>query len=646
VLYSTGEYSTNFATAQFTPSATSGTTGTITETIQITANAWTDPVTTAVNKTDERVTVSGEVASLGGAGVARAITFSVRQDIVSTEPDFEVSGVVIYYKVSTATYWDRVVQNFNLSYTPGVNQSFVFSGDIGVSGGPPNYDFIFRLRYKSGAESEYQYRTQIRVESPFATYPYNPFYGKTTTNELVTAYGFQTTDQAPPGAVAAAANTKLGINYIREEVSNNVQFMRLLLLPPDAANQATYRGAKISYRPVQAGQNPALTSFVDKQQINSAGTIGPIYISPILFDQTYELIITPQVSSGGAVIDSNNSLYGSGLIHNRTSAANYPADSNWLASFKMQQTDTNLALRTSSQTFAVANPTVSVIRCEGTTQAGSYTYADWTTTTTNHVFRRYIRLQYNKSTIPGFERLNIYRRVNAGQVSGSAKYYGIGQWEKIVITDATNAPDANGIVTVNLRNAIDSTEFEPYYQVAGYPTTTPLKKTVAVTNQGSRKPVSQTWAHTELLLVVETTGAVASGKGTYIKCANFVTGPVNLISPNLPQIVDVAPYNTNFDAGFDRKLSDARSVIAATGVCFTFNVPHNSDIDLSHTQPSIDIRKQDGDSKQHRRFRYNRWLCDTCQSRNLGQPVWHSLEFLEYLDQSTSRSFSMDYRCS
>jgi hypothetical protein len=573
VLYSTGEFSTTFATAQFTPSAVSGTTANIVETIQITANAWTDPVTQAVNKTDERIVVTGDVASLGAAGTPRAITFTVRQDIVSTEPDFEVAGVVIYYKASAATYWERVSENFNLSYTPGVNQSFAFSGDTGVSGGPPNYDFIFRLRYKNAAESEYQYRTQIRVESPFATYPYNPFYGKSTTNELVTAFSFQTVDQAPPGAVVAATDTQLGINYIQEEVSNTVQFMRLLLLPPDVANQATYRGARISYRPVLTGQNPALTTFVDKQQINSAGTIGPIYISPILFDQTYELIITPQVSSGGNIINSNNSLYGSGLIHNRTSAANYPADSNWLSSFRMQQTDTNLALRTSSQTFAVANPTVSVTLCEGTTQAGSFTYADWTTTTTNHVFRRSIRLQYNKSTIPGFERLNIYRRVNAGQISGTARYYGIGQWEKIVVTDLTNAPNANGIVTVNLRNAVDYTEFEPYYQVPGFPTTTPLKKTIAVTNQGSRKPISQTWANTELLLVVETTGAVASGKGTYIKCKNFTTGPVNIISPDLPQIVDVAPYNTNFDTGYDRRLSDARSVLAASGVCFTYNVP-------------------------------------------------------------------------
>ena len=576
VKYSTGEYSTLFTTSQFTASGTAGASQEIREFIQISENGWSELDTDTVTRRDDQIQVKATVASIGAVSDPRTISFAVSQNTIATAPNPDIAGYNVYWRAAADTYYERLEVSFSLSHIPGSIDTQTFAGDIGVVGGPTAYDFVWRLRYKDGTEGKYQWRKQIRTESPTATYPYESTYGLNSINELITAYNFQTVDQAPPGAVSSATDTVLGINYIKEETQNGVENIRLLLEPPDASDLDTYRGAKISYRPVVAGSNPPLKTFVDKQQKNAAGTIGPIYINNIVYDQKYEMIITPQVSSGGTTVNANVSLFGAGYVHNRSSSTNYPTDGNWLQSWNVRQLDTNVALSTSNQTFPAADPVVSVLSCDTFKSKDTTNYIY--TTSTEHQLVEYVRLRFDKSNITGFQKAYIYRRFRSGEYTSAstAKYYGLGgQWEVIEVTDATHPP-SGGITTVNLRGPISQTEFYPYYQVAGYesdPNYNNIKRPVPIINQGSKLPLETRVRNMEILIIVETTGATLSGKATHIDGINTHNFNNNWLTPNRPEVVDWTKYNTEYDTGYFRRLDEARTNQAVGNLAVQYNIP-------------------------------------------------------------------------
>ena len=579
VKYSTGEMSTQFVRLNLNPATDAGTVSNPTETVQISSSAWPTFTISDPAKRDTKLeSVTGTVASMPTVGLARAITFNYVQDVRTQAINTEVAGINIYFKVSTDTYYTKASQRFT-GYSPGTTTSLVFTGDVGVSGGPSTYDFVWRLTYVDGSESTNQYISRINLVSPTATYPYNPFYGVTSQIKTVSEYPIITVDQAPPGSVASALETKLGIGSanagIRYKTSGAAQGMAFYLDPPDVSNRATWRGTKIRYRAVTPGANPTLTLQTDRNVLPNA-TSGIIYIETwgIAFDQRYEVIITPIVVSGGVEQEATYSLFGTGLVHNRTSATDYPATDNWAPSFNFQVMDTKTALNTAGQAFAVANPTVDIIsadvRLSRVGNTGSlYYYVAPSTTTAERT--PYIRLVYNGDKITGLSKIIVYRRERYGATwstaaTAYAKYWTVGRWEKTEITHT-----GTGNKTVNLRVPTAYQEFDPYYQVPGY-TGRNLVAALSAAESAGTVPLATTgFVYTDLLIVTVTGASTVSTNGTFIRGKAAIVSStswttVDLISPNKPTITayatDALIADTTFDSGFNRRLSEARTTVA------------------------------------------------------------------------------------
>ena len=612
VKYTTGERSTQFVTGQFTPSATSGTTVAISEVIQLTASAWTTPNTTqGTTSYDNDISVRGLVSSIGSPGATRTISFLVKDDI-NQQANWHIDGVAIYWKPSASTYWNKTRQDLAGTFIPGSERQFAFTGDIGIVGGPVLYDFIFRWYYTTGQESSRQLRTQIRVESPFATYPYDPFYGSTSRNEASTAYAFQTTDQAPPEVTGAAANVRVGINFIGGFFNNGANDLTMALEPPAAADLANYyRGISLQYRKVLAGGNPPLTVANIVPQVN--GQTGKFNLQPAVrpweFDTQHEMIIVPIVTlPGGNRGYSNVALRGVGYVHNRTTASDYPADTNWLPTWNFEQTTTQQALRLANQPFPAGSPTVSVRDVVGITGPGWNYYNPTRVALTNPTRTRlnqYMRIRFNKPAIGNYVKTWIYRRVGGfhtttigGGYAGiaHAKYWGLGRWERIEVTDALYPPDANGIVTVNLRGPTHNEEFDRYYQVPGYndatkPTNTYANRALTnyVHNGGGTgygwKPgrVSY-WGfrwlnrdhYPEILVIVETTSGLSDRAIRFVPdfrvSGTDAPAEINLVPTDLPQIFDYSAYNA-YDAGYQRNISEARTPVALNNLQVENSIP-------------------------------------------------------------------------
>jgi hypothetical protein len=80
--------------------------------------------------------------------------------------------------------------------------------------------------------------------------------------------------------------------------------------------------------------------------------------------------------------------------------------------------------------------------------------------------QQFVQLKFTKGHIADYFGVDIYRRSNFPLFGGYTEYAGIGRWEKCAtVTDATHAPDADGVVTVNMRNPTATGEFNQYYQV-------------------------------------------------------------------------------------------------------------------------------------------------------------------------------------
>jgi hypothetical protein len=629
VKYTTGERSTQFVTGQFTPSATSGTTVAISETIQLTASAWTTPNTTqGTTSYDNGIIVRGLVSSVGSAGATRTISFLVKDDI-NQQANWHIDGVAIYWKPAASTYWNKTRQDLAGTFIPFSERQFAFTGDIGIVGGPVLYDFIFRWYYTTGQESSQQLRTQIRVESPFATYPYDPFYGATSRNEASTAYAFQTTDQAPPEVAGAAANVKVGINFIGGFYNNGANDLTMGLEPPAAADLANYyRGISLQYRKVLAGGNPPLTVANIVPQVN--GQTGKFNLQPAVrpweFDTQHEMIIVPIVTlPGGNRGYSNVALRGVGYVHNRTTASDYPADTNWLPTWNFEQTTTQQALRLANQPFPAGSPTVSVRDVVGITGPGWTNYNPTRVALTNPTQTRinqYMRIRFNKPAIGNYVKTWIYRRVGGfhsttigGNYGGiaSAKYWGLGRWERIEVTDALYPPAGDGTITVNLRGPTHLDEFDRYYQVAGYndatkPTNTAANR--ALTNylhnggwagagwKPGRVPYwGLRWASRdtfiEILIIVETTSGLSNRAIRFVPTftawgGTNIPAELNVIPTDLPQTFDYSAYNA-YDAGYLRNISEARTPVALNNLQLEFNYPTWNSTTNTDTNPLVMI---------------------------------------------------------
>jgi hypothetical protein len=605
VKYSTGERSTLFVSGQFTPNFGSGISVNPSETVQITASAWT--VLTTTDTTSARnnsisakalIPASGG-SSIGSPGASRTIKLIFKDDVQNQPANWQIDGVIIYWKPTASTYWYKEKVDLIGTWVPGRENPITLAGDIGIVGGPTSYDFIFRWYYVDGKESTQQLRCMgWRVESPFATYPYDPSYGGNQINEASTAYAFTTIDNAPGGAAGAAANVSVGVNFIGGFFNNGANDLTMGIIPPAAADLASfYRGLSLQYRAVVPGGNPPLTVANVVPQINSQ--TGQFNLQPAVrpweFDTTHEMIVTPIVLyPGGNKGLSNVSVRGVGYVHNRTQAADYPANNDWSPTWNFEQMDTAVALRRSGQPFPAGSPTVSVRECVVVVGAGgsdsTRSYINSTTAGVPIRLNQYFRIKFNKPAIGNYSKCWLYRRVagdyvptdNGGQY-GYAKYTGLGIWEKIEITDVSHPPDGSGVVTVNFRGPVASNLFNakylaPQWQYHPDKLIDPRWEGAAEgqgIRSGSRPyqgiSLGGNYNYTELLLIVETTSGLSDRAIRIVPNFASITSTstvVNVIPTNLPTTVDWSVYN-QLDSGRLRRLDEAVSAYATNTLLFT-----------------------------------------------------------------------------
>lgn len=507
----------------------------------------------------------------------RTMSVTIKQDILNYPINGYVDGMKIYYKSSSASYWKESTFQFVQPYNEGVSQTFTLPFTLGVPAYPgapgtaDDYDFIFRFKYTDGTESTKQLRIMaVPVETgAFGEYSYNPFILKTNVLENTTAYDFVTEANAPPGSVVDTRTMTVGITAVSNSVSLPAKII-FAITPPNAANLPSWYGCRVYFRAVQPGQNPAFTS-IDITPLPSDVT-GKYISIPTVYDEVREYVIVPLVDYSGTKTEASKAWFGSGYVHNRETSADYPSTRNWLQSFNLQLLDTNVALNKISSSFPQTDPTIMVQSWALVQQDNNGLDASKT----------YYELVFSHQHITSYNEITIYRRNilngTVGTGTTSALYYGLGRWEKVVVTTTNNT----GTVTVNLRNAISYTEFDSYFGInAGTTLISPLYPT--------NKPLAggNTTSSTEFLVVVKAAGTVST-KALRLPPINRypLTLRVDGLNPNKPTTVTVSDYNT-YTNGYLRRISEAVTPFSNTVLVTSTSRTPNYTAPTPTTGPSV-----------------------------------------------------------
>jgi hypothetical protein len=274
----------------------------------------------------------------------------------------------------------------------------------------------------------------------------------------------------PAGAAATALDTKMSV--FATTTTSTTGGIGINMFAP-TSNLVTWQGVRVRYRAVVAGTNPAFTTVDFKsatdRAVNNGTDTNTYNISAARHDVVYEMAITPLVFANGSDFqESKHSSYGMGYVSRNTSDPQYPTifvggtgSANWAQRWNWTVMDTGIATNTLNKTFDSSNPVASVTSCIGYRDAkfGS---------TTQYKIREFIELKYDCTNITGFQSLAIYRRNYNNTPSSDttvAKYYGIGRWERIVVTASSG--------TVNLRLPTGYNEFDQRFGVSGYATSSP-----------------------------------------------------------------------------------------------------------------------------------------------------------------------------
>jgi hypothetical protein len=344
------------------------------------------------------------------------------------------------------------------------------------------------------------------------------------------------------------------------------------LNPPATADRSYWYGQTIRYRPFTPGTNPAFTSILDKTVTPIIDGTIPVIITSIVYDQKYEIVITPYVNVSGTKRDADYSWYGVGFVNNSTTSTLFPPDGNWNFNFNWQNVLTSTALQTINTAFAppvMSEATVQLTQFDTFNVNGNYSVTS-VDNGTSFVLQAYHKLGYSGVGITNYKGVRIYRRsvtrtAPSETVGQYAAYFGWGRWEYVdtILTTAT------------LRGPVVSAEFNPYYQVAGGSGSSNLLAygyqggyTGTLTNNNKKQIQPANAGNQQFLIVVQFTDNSFSTKGLLVNVARNVSSspnPYNQLKPNLPQVVSLASYNS-YTGGYFRNLSEARSVIASTGI--------------------------------------------------------------------------------
>lgn len=501
-----------------------------------------------------------EALTLTTGGVPRdpkELQITVRQDINNQAVNWSVNGVAYYYKSSGSSTWTRNEHTFDSSYVPGVAQTFTLDADLGSPTYPSvptpaqqNYDFIFRLKYNDGTESTEQVRIMgARTEySALGSYAFDPFYDVYNYKEKSSAYNI---DLGDPSAPAAKTSMTVLLDSITATLSgtNQIQFY---IKPPDASVLADWRGIRFRYRKVIPGTDPDFETYTSTN-ISISGVSGLVYYPiQIDFDAKYEWVITPLYADSGTRSESTESLFGSGYVHRKQTADDYPSTGNWLQKFNFVAMKTDKAIKAIDEAFpAPVDPIIKVTAWKRIQPSGS------ATNSTN-----YYELTFDHRHLTDYSQLNVYRRIyNPGSMTGvpsGGLPGGVGAWEKIEVTET----NGSGTVTVRFRQPLIynyNYRFDPNVAASA---TNVLKSAYIKDTDVESFP----GYYDQFMLVVEETGGEAS-KGLLLPTIAGVplSYSIDGLLSTRPQEVTLANYNA-YDVDLDRNLNQARAYVLPANV--------------------------------------------------------------------------------
>ena len=510
----------------------------------------------------------------------RALNFSVIQYSGPTGQNAWVNGLTVYYRASTATYWNYKTIAAPATYVGGVTPITFTLDSLGVPSYPNTptaqlYDFVIRYNYMDGRATKKQYRAMsVKIEqNAVASYNFDAFAGIIAANEDVSAYTVTTVDQAPPGSVALPADITISLSSV--ETRNQIPYaVRFFFQPPAVSNQPDWYGVRVYYRQVLDGANPTYQTLDFTPATRSTTGEWSVMMAGIAYDQEYQWVIVPLVTSSTGMATATNCWMGQGSVNIRYTASDYPGDNNFMSLLKFSTMKTADAIASISTAFSSVNPVARVL---------SWRRVYTTTDTTQPNYRSYYQLQVQVPTI-NFNELRIYRRENTGYIGNNYTYgFGRGRWEIMVITDGFNN---NGVQTFNLRGPVSANEFDSYYNISASSPFYSVRTNTLILPQfadtAQLKPIS-TGSYDEFLLVLKTNGSVSTQALMLPKIAQAaLTLSVDGLSTQAPVRVAVADYNT-YTAGYQRNLTDARTPVNTSWLTDS-NRPN---INIPNTTPGI-----------------------------------------------------------
>jgi hypothetical protein len=546
------------------------------------------PVVSTTNARDNWCNeITGLMTLASATSTPRTFTMQLGIDTTNRPVNSDIIGFRFYIKEYTETYYRKITQT-DASWNPAFYYNFLFNlTNYSIA---TKFDMIIRIVYKDGTESTNQNKFQFDIGlNAGRTYPFNPFYGINMAN-YTSSTSILTTDQAPVGSVANPLDTVMPLKETLDGQFNNptkfgtVPTIVFILDLPNAANRNTWYGQKVRYRRVMPGQDPPFEVKWDKTTTPNAtyNNIDTLYVDNIVYDQKYEYVITPQVMSSGSIVDASQSWYGTGYIHNNRALTDYPADYNWNKNFNWKLVQTSTALQTIDAAFPVpvaADAVIQLSTFETRRLNNSISnYGSYWDRSTYFELAHWHYITFATSHIANFSKLHIYRRdarLSAYAGSSANIYAGLGRWERIVWNSGN---------TLNLRGATSNSEYNTYYQVSGYATTTFKLNGTGQFLYNKKVPVGLAPSDKQqYLFVVEFTDTTLSTKGILVTTQQTPgsSNAFNQLSPNrfdVPVLVsDFNPYI----GGNERNLSEARTTASLNVAPLTVN-----DIGLSTQVPT------------------------------------------------------------
>jgi len=537
----------------------------------------------------------------------RRLTVTIKQNsntLVNT-PNNLIKGVRIYYKFNTDTYYsyeDFVFNSLSSTYGPGVQLSFNLAGDFGTPGSGDalqRYTFLARLTYQDGVAATKQIGPGIGLVESFTgqTTGYVVFGtdvrssgGRFLSVDIPSGFSLLTVDQDPNKAFAAGSEIIPNIFSIS---SAYVTPVLTWYFTPPTSSASKWRGYKIRYREVIPGTNTAFT------EVPVGTTVDPVSgkVSVVINGGTFKLntyydwLVTAQYTTGAATADATTSLAcRASILQN----IGYTYSNLTNTVFAWTQVDTKTALNQLLTTFP-ALPTPQPVKWikrqfSQSTNGQLPGYLATRKTDGNYALASYYQFKFQMPN-DTFDAVIVYRRVRdtLGEArtttsATTAKYFGLGIWEKVIVTRASMTKGADGLYTLNVRGPIDPKVFDSYYQVSGFSTRTlfdakyastgyfPDNKTsgymqnvypyYGVGNTDFSSPNNTKWV--EFLFSIKDVGTestkalrlkdfytTTSGTGFTQDVDGFLTG--NISKADVVTLSDFNPYT----AGYSRNLNEA-----------------------------------------------------------------------------------------